>query len=317
MPDKRIVARLLGIVNAYHAIRAPSLLITIFGDTVSQHGGTIWLGSLIRTCIPLGLSERAVRTSAYRLVQDGWLGMRKSGKRSFYSLSAFGASQFAKASRRIYAADRTAWNGRWTLVMLTGMPAGKRELLIKSLAWQGYGKLTRNLYAHPLPDHCSLDETLQEMGLKDRVVIWESANFQADCRRTLQRLVCSEWGIEALGEDYRNFLAVFGKALRSIKRKKIALAPISCFQLRTLLIHEYRRILLKDMDLPVELLPPDWPGSAAQGLVIELYRNLGPGALEYIREELESNGGKLSDPASSYFRRFGGLPRGDGKRWPA
>lgn len=54
-------------------MRSTSLIITLFGDTVSPHGRTIWLGSLVQALAPIGVNERLVRTSVFRLVKEGWL----------------------------------------------------------------------------------------------------------------------------------------------------------------------------------------------------------------------------------------------------
>jgi phenylacetic acid degradation operon negative regulatory protein len=35
--------------------------------------------------------------------------------------------------------------------------------------------------------------------------------------------------------------------------------PLLCFCLRTLLIHLYRRALLRDPQFPDSLMPPNWP----------------------------------------------------------
>ena len=46
-----------------HPARAKSLIVTVYGDLIAAHGGTVWLGSFIRLVEPLGLNERTVRTS--------------------------------------------------------------------------------------------------------------------------------------------------------------------------------------------------------------------------------------------------------------
>ena len=40
---------------------------------------------------------------------------------------------------------------------------------------------------------------------------------------------------------------------------------------RTLLVHEYRRIVLREPGLPLPLLPPGWPGGVARALTAGLY----------------------------------------------
>ena len=60
--------------------RAKSLIMTVWGDAIAPHGGTVWLGSLIRLLAPLGLNERLVRTGVLRLVRDGWLAAEPLGR---------------------------------------------------------------------------------------------------------------------------------------------------------------------------------------------------------------------------------------------
>ena len=38
-------------------IRASSLIITLYGDAIEPHGGTVWLGSLIQLLEPMGTSS--------------------------------------------------------------------------------------------------------------------------------------------------------------------------------------------------------------------------------------------------------------------
>ena len=62
--------------------RSKSLVMTIFGDAIAPHGGRLWLGSLIELVAPLGVTDRLVRTSVFRLVQEGWLVANREGRRS-------------------------------------------------------------------------------------------------------------------------------------------------------------------------------------------------------------------------------------------
>jgi len=51
---------------------------------------------------------------------------------------------------------------------------------------------------------------------------------------------------------------------------------------RILLIHHYRRVVLRDPLLPTALLPPDWPGQAARRLCGEIYRGLLPASEQWL-----------------------------------
>ena len=74
--------------------RAIPLIVTVFGDAVLPFGGRVWLGSLIRLLEPLGVSERLVRTSVYRLAREHWLRADALGRRSDYLLTDFGRRRF-------------------------------------------------------------------------------------------------------------------------------------------------------------------------------------------------------------------------------
>ena len=92
------VRRLLEKFRDRKPMRSTSLIITLFGDTASQHGHTLWLGSLVQALAPLGVNERLVRTSVFRLVKEGWLEADRVGRRSlnWQGFRAIAPGTFAK-----------------------------------------------------------------------------------------------------------------------------------------------------------------------------------------------------------------------------
>jgi len=109
-PHRRAVTRLRP--------QAKSLIVTIYGDSLTPHGGSAWLGSLIRLTEPLGLNERTVRTSVFRLAKEGWLIADQIGRRSYYRLTETGWHRCEAAHGRIFFPPRQNWDERWTLVSL-------------------------------------------------------------------------------------------------------------------------------------------------------------------------------------------------------
>lgn len=303
MSQQDLVKRLLDGITGAKSLRGTSLVITVFGDSISPHGGSIWLGSLIRAMEPLGINERLVRTSVYRLVQEGWLEVTRIGRRSYYTLTEAGKNQFEKADRRIYSAERPDWDGEWTLVYCATVPPEQKEELRKNLHWQGFGQLAPDLFAHPKSSEQSLDETLQEMNLFDDVIVLNAVPRHVTSSKALKQLARTRWGLDELAREYTHFLEMFRPVLQAVN-KLDHIDPEVCFQLRTLLIHEYRRILLRDTDLPVELLPSAWPGVSAQHLTANLYAVLGPGAEQYLQTTMEAADGYLPKARPAYYRRF-------------
>ncbi len=68
-PLDRFLARLL----EQDPPRAKSLCVSLLGDALGPHGGAIWLGDLIELLAPVGINERLLRTSVFRLVAQDWL----------------------------------------------------------------------------------------------------------------------------------------------------------------------------------------------------------------------------------------------------
>ena len=302
----RALDRLTSSFLSQRPLRSTSLLVTVFGDTVSQHGGRVWLGSLVRVLGSLGLDERLIRTSVFRLVRDGWLVAEKAGRRSFYGFSVTGQREYERAARRIYRAQAPVWDGLWTLVIPVSVPESHKERFKKTLHWQGFGSLANGVYAHPGAQRRSLDETLEEMGLVNRVIVMRAETHRSASQRIMHELVGQGWQVDALAQRYAGFLGRFRPIERALKRST-PLSAQSCFQLRTLLIHEYRRILLHDADLPEKMLPRGWPGVRATRLTKEIYRSVSSGALRYIETTLETRGGLVPEAGEPYYGRFGGL----------
>jgi phenylacetic acid degradation operon negative regulatory protein len=78
---------------------------------------------------------------------------------------------------------------------------------------------------------------------------------------------------------------------------------------RTLLIHAYRRVLLRDPLLPPALLPLDWPGAAAYALCRDFYRLTHRDAERHLAATLTEPGDSWPPGDDAFYRRFEGLPR--------
>ncbi len=266
-PLEFLAARLL----AELAPRAKSLLVTIWGDTLFPRGGEVWLGGLIALARPFGLSERLVRTSVQRLGRDDWVSATRVGRHSRYGLTGNGRRRFEDAQRRIYARGPAPWDGEWVLVFsgLGALARDEREALRRELLWLGFGVVAPNVFAHPAADRRMLDHVLRERGAAGRAVVMRGrAEAMAGGRGPVE-LLRDCWDLAGLSESYRALAARFDPvraALAAAGESGGEPDAESCFVLRTLFVHEYRRILLRDPGLPEPLLPADWAGQAARRL---------------------------------------------------
>lgn len=287
--------------------RANSLIITIYGDFIAPHGGTVWLGSFIRLVKPLGLNERVVRTSVYRLAQEKWLIAEAQGRKSFYSLTAAGQRRFEQAYRRIYFDPANDWHGEWLLVMLPGTLSGaQRDTLRKELIWAGYGLMAPGVLIHPSSATDRLREILQETATEDKIVLMKGENVSLLSSKPLRELAHECWNIDTLAGEYRHFIERFRPLLETM-RAAGALDPEQCFLVQTLLMHDFRRALLHDPQLPSQLLPANWSGGIARQLCREIYRISWPLARQHMLSICETASGPLPPAAPSFYERFGGL----------
>jgi phenylacetic acid degradation operon negative regulatory protein len=319
MPSKALSAasQLVTRFRRQKPLRAGSLIITLFGDSIMPRGSAISLGSLIDLAAPFGINERLVRTATARLAQEDWLLSHRVGKLSEYSLSDDGRKRFQEATRRIYSAPDTPWSERWTLVVLPHMKAAQKDRLRTELTWLGFGELSSGTFAHPEMDHEEITELLRSSGPHSPVIVFDAALIEdepwgvtSSHKRTPKadashRLVDLGWNLDELGARYQRFVDRFEGILAALNARQPA--PQECFIIRTLLIHEYRRLHLRDPLLPAKLLRSDWPGTQAAQLCRNIYARVFAPSERHLTEVGARLTGPLPPPDTSVLDRFGGI----------
>jgi len=303
----------IGSLPGVLAPRAKSLIVTVLGDALVPHGLTprgaaVWLGSLITLLAPFGINERAVRTSVLRLVREDWLVAKPRGRRSYYSLTDAGRQRIADSARRIYPSPRWDWDGRWHFVFtgLGEIAGDDRARLRRMLRWLGFGVVASNVFAHPRADLDGLAHALAELRLEDQIVTLRAGPEDMFADKPRHDLLGHIWNLDELSVAYRQFIDRFAPFGGSIADRNVP-SPPAAFTLRILLMHEYRRVQLRDPGLPAELLPPDWPGMEAWTLARDLYRKLAAPSQIHLTTGAETEAGPLPPLAASFGDRFGGI----------
>ncbi|MDX1482126.1 MAG: phenylacetic acid degradation operon negative regulatory protein PaaX [Woeseiaceae bacterium] len=306
MSVRKSAQQLIDTFRSRPTIRAGSLIVTVFGDTVAPRGGTIWVGSLIQVMAPFGVGERLVRTSVFRLSGEDWLESTSVGRKSYYGLTKDGARRLHDAAQRIYREPRPAWSGEWTIVLLDGVATPRRDELRRELGWLGFGSVSANVMVHPAADGAELSGLMERTEAGADIVVLSGRSAGARQDQQMRQLAQKSWDLEAVDERYRGFLDTFRPVYRAADAAR-DIRPEDAFHLRTLLIHEYRKAVLRDPLLPVDLLPEGWHGSSAYRLCRNLYRLLYEAADRYVSASMETAEGPIPPPQSDYYRRFGGL----------
>ena len=286
--------------------QAGSVIVSVFGDAVLPRGGCIWLGSLIALLAPLGLSERLVRTSVFRLAQDDWLEALAHGRRSDYRLTAAGRRRFVEASRQIYAAAPPPWDQRWRLITVSGtLEASERERLRRALFWHGFGELGPECFVHPSADLDSVFESLAAQLLPRAALLpLVAANAGLPASGKDIDLVHRAWDLQHLDAAYRGFVQTYAPMARQWGAS-VTPGDDSAFLVRSLLVHDYRRLLLRDPQLPGVLLPALWAGHEARALCRELYGLLLAGSERHLDLHLSLADGQVPKASAWLGERFG------------
>ncbi|MDO8038659.1 phenylacetic acid degradation operon negative regulatory protein PaaX [Janthinobacterium sp. SUN137] len=288
--------------------RSKSLVMTIFGDAIVPRGGAIWLGSLIELLAPFGVNDRLLRTSVFRLAQEGWLSSQRDGRRSAYTIRPEALARFERAYRRIYAPLVVHWDGSWTLVIgpAGSIGATERGALRKELLWAGYGLISPGIFGHPASNTEALEDILVRNEVQGKLYVCHTTELPGVSTRPLRDMVGDCWDLSEVIAGYQKFIASFQPLLTLLQEAPVFDAE-QAFVIRSLLTHAYRRVQLHDPQLPVELLPEPWPGTQAYALARDLYRITYAAAEEHILATLRREDAQAPDVEPWFYERFGGL----------
>lgn len=296
------IAALLAEFTARQPRRAGSLIVTVFGDAILPRGGAVLLADLIRLLEAFALNQSQVRTALSRLVADGWFRSARRGRQSLYRLTDAGRHRFEEATRRIYGGPPRNWRGDWHLVVLPPESAAGGELR-KDLGWVGFGALAPGVLLHPAPDPRSLASVIGDLAAAERPLVISGAAALPAPPGLLRDLVARCWDWAGLASSYRAFLAAYGPLDAALARG-FRPEPLPALLARIMLIHDYRRIILRDPKLPQRLLPADWTGRAAHDLARDVYRKVAPAAERWIDAHLHGAAGALPKPGAAFRTRF-------------
>ena len=87
------------------------------------------------------------------------------------------------------------------------------------------------------------------------------------------------WALDSLASAYRDLSKRITARLAEYDSDE--LTDREAFIERMRLVHEYRMFPYRDPDLPLELLPTDWPGVNAHAVFLEAHQTLKPAAERY------------------------------------
>ncbi|MEH6830838.1 PaaX family transcriptional regulator C-terminal domain-containing protein [Sulfitobacter sp.] len=219
--------------------RVWSLMVTLFGDLAQEHGSTIDGPTLSAVMAEMDIRPEAVRVALHRLRNDGWISSEMCGRTGLHALTATGHHETTQASARIYASPAPP-SESWRLA-LTQDAATSDDMIAR-----GFLTLLPRIYLGDVSTRAPSD-----------ALILEGTPAPDWLRAEISPLM--------LDPEYAALLPILQKVEQTMQRGM--LTPLQTAVLRCLLVHNWRRIVLRHPALPAALLPDDWSGHACHKLI--------------------------------------------------
>jgi phenylacetic acid degradation operon negative regulatory protein len=269
-------------------VHARSALFDLYGDHLRRRGGAAPVAALVRLLAPLGIAAPAVRTAVSRMVRQGWLAPQRLSTGPGYALTAKATRRLDDAAARIYRTGSRPWDGRWHVVHTDRVRhRATRERLRDGLGFHGYAPLDETTWIAPRAS----SDALGLLAAEDVGAESFSATHDGDSAA----LVAKAWDLDALAAAYDGWLEL---ATGVVAGAGPDADDETAFATRSLLVHEWRKFLFRDPDLPPSLLPADWPGRRAAAYFDRESARLLPAADRFVDSCLDP-AGQITRPSPS------------------
>lgn len=293
MPEGKSTNTTLNQLRATTPLKAWSIIITFFGDSVAPRGGAVSAPTIQTVMSALGIGAGTVRTALSRLAKDGWVTRQKNGRNSFYRLSETGEAPFSVAEAVIYAGAREPKSSKpriWHLVTLPPLTtAGEHPLQsANDVTLQPGLKLNRDSFLHSQLSNRDIRQLHQSQALVSTVDT-----------KNIPDWVTQQIAPDALADKYR-LLQQQANQLAELPPTD----PLTALAARTLLIHEWRRLLLRSSDSYIDLLPANWPHDDCRQSIAALYHLLSPLAEQWLTTDATGPDGALPVAQENIKKRF-------------
>ena len=244
---------LLKQLHSQGRLRVWSLIITFFGDSILNKGGEVEASRIKVLMQAMRIVPGTLRTALSRLTTDNWLERYKNGKSTVYRLGDRGVKEFGPASKLIYSAPRTKYEEHWKVILNSSLEDEHSGFLIQT----GVSILP-----------------ISEKNPKNSLIFDSKINFLSE-----------EMSYKLLPKGYFNEINQLIDLFAPIPNTK--LDPLEAMITRTLLIHNWRRIVLKFSEVPKEFTPKEWKGHNIRLFIKKIYNELTPKAEDWLNSPLE------------------------------
>ena len=251
MSSRPALDELVTILTGEHPPRVWSLLVTVFGDLAQEEGSAISGAVLRAVASVIGFKPEAVRVALHRLRKEGWIESSRKGRQSDYYLTDWGREQSAEASPLIYSRDEPGAEA-WLILSEAGnnakcgMPVGSGQ----------------RIAPQPSPNDDELSVLLDS---------------DVSMPQWIRQKLCTA-DILALGTETADRFTRLGDQLD----RPCELPALDRAVLRVLIVHAWRRVVLRTPQLPDYIMPEGWRGAECRLRAVALLDALPRPTLEEL-----------------------------------
>lgn len=247
-----LLLSLAGLLDFFEEMKDPANLFSSYYQNFYGFVPSRWkksnFRSLIYQSIKNGLIKKSVDKKTYKLTGKGFKKIRKNFPLLDYK--------------------NKAWDKKWRIAFfdIQEIRKGLRNALRKRLKELGFVMLQKSVWISPHPVFSYLQEWIEERNFSDKIIFVESERLFP---HQPQWLIDKFWRVTEINLQYQALylkLQKIEKQFKNSDKKKLEKQFNIDYK-------EGLRLILADLDLPKEFLPPDWTLSKLVDLLKKL-RNM-------------------------------------------
>ncbi|MBN1998252.1 hypothetical protein JW935_11905 [candidate division KSB1 bacterium] len=203
---------------------------------------------------PFNVTENSLRSTLARMMVKGVLNRKKSGRKSYYSVSEKGQTISENVARSFATTDWRDWDGQWWGVVFS-VPNAKsshRYRIQKKLIAFRFASLQPRFWIRPKNPLEFMDQRLASLFQQGKCRLLTMQFFHGLEHAEINRL----WKLSAVNRSFAAGLLLLKKNMKKLTK----MSPRQAFKKKYTVGARIVPILFKDPLLPEDYLPTDWKG---------------------------------------------------------
>lgn len=265
------------------------LLLALLGDYWFTRPEPLPSAALLELLEKFDVKESSARQAMRRLAIKGHLVHYREGRKTSYGFPPRSDEVIRTRLKHVigFGRETPAWDSCFTIAAFS-VPEEQRDLrreLRTELLSLGFGNLQDAVWITPHDKREAAVALFQELDIPKGTVFYGP---EAGSRDPVA-LISEAFDTSHVRSLYESFIEEYEPLCAGAPRTDDALVT------RTLMVNKWLTLRTVDPNLPVELLPADWPRLRAHQIFVSLYDGLGPNACAEFLEVVRRHDNDLAE----------------------